>query len=86
MSLGKLNEKAVAVASTEKSLLSDAHELVVNEIFPDLPEALDFLTNQNETKSRMHDLIEEERYEECAKLLQEKSEILNSIAEDEDED
>jgi len=71
------------IKSGERTLLQEAHELVVNENYPDIPEALEFITDQENEESIMHYMIEEENYEKCAELLKEKEEILTSIDNDE---
>jgi len=71
------------IKSGERTLLQEAHEMVVNEDYPDIPEALDSITDQENVDSLMHLMIEEENYERCAEILREKEEILTTIDDDE---
>ena len=57
--------------------------MVVNENFPDLPEALEFITDQEAEESIMHHLIETQEFEECAKIMRQKHEILLSMEKEE---
>lgn len=72
-------KKVQELKTGERTLLQEAHELVVNEKCPDLPEALDFITDQENEASLMHLLIEEEEYEECARILKDKQVILSEL-------
>ena len=71
------------IKSGERTLLQEAHEMVVNENFPDLPEALEFITDQEAEESIMHHLIETQEFEECAKIMRQKHEILLSMEKEE---
>jgi len=74
-------KKLQELKNGERTLLQEAHELVVNEECPDLPEALDLITDQENESSLMHLLIEGEDYEECAKILKDKNLILSELEE-----
>lgn len=72
-------KKVQELKKGERTLLQEAHELVVNEECPDLPEALDFITDQENESSLMHFLITEEEYEICASILKNKDVILSEL-------
>lgn len=72
-------KKVQELKNEERTLLQEAHELVVNEKCPDLPEALDFITDQENESSLMHLLISEEEYEVCARILKDKEVILSEL-------
>ena len=72
-------KKVEELKSGERTLLQEAHELVVNEEFSDLPEALDFITDQYKAGSIMNMMVGEEEYEQCASLLKEKTKILETL-------
>lgn len=78
------NSKVIELKSGNRTLLQEAHELVVNGNYPDIPEALDFITDPENYESLMSQLIAEEEYEECAKLMTEKQSILMEISAEQD--
>jgi hypothetical protein len=76
----KINRKKVKELRTgERTLLHEAHELVINEEFEDLPEAIDFITDQEQEGSLMNFMVMEEAYEECAQLIKDKKKVMDSL-------
>ena len=75
-------KKVQQLKDGETTLLHEAHELVINEKCPDLPEALDFITDQENKESLMNLLIMEEEYEQCAQILKDKQQILSEMKTD----
>lgn len=87
MTLVKERDKILAdLKSGERTVLQLAHDLVVNENYPDLPEALDFMTDQENEASLISKMIEDEDYEQCAELIRSKKEILENMEDDDDDD
>ena len=72
-------KKVEELKTGESTLLQEAHDLVINSDFPDIPEALDFITDQDHDDSLMHFMVELEEYEQCAQILKDKRSILETI-------
>ena len=72
-------KKIADLKSGERTLLQETHDLVINGNFPDLPEALEFITDTDNPKSLLYLMIQKEEYEFCAKLLREKEMILKEL-------
>ena len=78
----KINEiKTAELRTGDRTLLHEAHELVINGNYQDLPEAIHFITDPNNQESLMYRLIEQEEYEICGKFLKEKEKIFLEIQE-----
>ena len=79
MVITERSKRVEQLKAGERTLLQEAHELVINEDYPDLEEALDFIMDQENPGSVLASMIATEDYEQCDRMVKEKFEILQGL-------